>query len=74
MWGGSTLIASQIDEAHVSLCVDQGAADVVTILRVMKGIYAPTPFQLGRPSRVVYGASGGERSTTRDLIGPHRSY
>jgi hypothetical protein len=55
MWGGSTLIASQIDEGHVSLCVDQGAAGVVAILRVMKRIYAPAPFQLRRPSRVVYG-------------------
>ena len=35
MWGGSTLIASQIDEAHMSLCVDQGAAGVVAIRRVM---------------------------------------
>jgi hypothetical protein len=33
----------------------KGAADVVAILRVMEGIYAPAPFQLGRPSRVVYG-------------------
>jgi hypothetical protein len=28
---------------------------VVAFLRVMNGIYAPVPFQLRRPSRVVYG-------------------